>query len=85
MKVGNTSERNMPQNKKAGNRGKRDSQLILINFLSRILFEDNMNPLDYEIAYSIQKLTGLTAAVYEVKTRACLMFFELFTSKKRKS
>lgn len=32
-----------------GNRGKRDSQLILLGFFSRLLYRDRMCPLDFEI------------------------------------
>lgn len=44
--------------KKPGNRGKRDSQMILMNLLSRVMFNDRMCPLDYDIFYKIQKITG---------------------------
>ncbi|RKO91478.1 chitin synthase-domain-containing protein [Blyttiomyces helicus] len=43
---------------KPGNRGKRDSQLILMNFLSRVLHNDRMSPLDYELFRLIHHVTG---------------------------
>ncbi|KAI9330613.1 chitin synthase [Obelidium mucronatum] len=46
-----TQDENTSQ--KPGNRGKRDSQLILMNFLSRCLFDDRMTRLDYEIRHRI--------------------------------
>ncbi|KAJ3057396.1 hypothetical protein HK097_007575 [Rhizophlyctis rosea] len=62
VKVGNSSEVDSP---KPGNRGKRDSQLVLMNFLSRIMFDDRMTPLDYELFYRIQHI-ATTADKYEV-------------------
>ncbi|KAJ3042952.1 Chitin synthase, class 3 [Rhizophlyctis rosea] len=62
VKVGNSSEIDSP---KPGNRGKRDSQLVLMNFLSRIMFDDRMTPLDYELFYRIQHV-ATTADKYEV-------------------
>ncbi|KAK6094447.1 ATP-dependent RNA helicase [Batrachochytrium dendrobatidis] len=52
--------------KKPGNRGKRDSQLILINFLSRVTFNDRMTPLDYDIFYKIQGLSNMMPDVFEL-------------------
>ena len=52
--------------KKPGNRGKRDSQLILMNFLSRVMFDDRMTLLDYEIFWKIKSLTNSTADIYEL-------------------
>ncbi|KAI8911392.1 chitin synthase [Powellomyces hirtus] len=50
---------------KPGNRGKRDSQLILMNFLSRVLFDDRMTPLDHDLYRKICHITGVTPDVYE--------------------
>lgn len=55
--------------KKPGNRGKRDSQLILMNFFSRVTYNDRMTPLDFEMFRKIQSLMGVTADFFEV----CLM------------
>jgi cellulose synthase/poly-beta-1,6-N-acetylglucosamine synthase-like glycosyltransferase len=53
--------------KKPGNRGKRDSQMILLNFLSRVTFNERMTGLDYDLFYKIQKVTvGITADLFEV-------------------
>lgn len=53
--------------KKAGNRGKRDSQMILLNFLSRVAFNDRMTHLDYDLFYKIQKITnGITSDLYDL-------------------
>ncbi|KAJ9079704.1 hypothetical protein DSO57_1032694 [Entomophthora muscae] len=41
VKCGNPEEQGKP---KAGNRGKRDSQLILMNFFSRVLYNERMTP-----------------------------------------
>ena len=55
--------------KKPGNRGKRDSQLVLMNFFSRVTYNDRMTPLDFDMFRKIQSLTGVTADFFEV----CLM------------
>ncbi|KAJ3149297.1 hypothetical protein HDU86_007020 [Geranomyces michiganensis] len=64
VKCGPESE-NMASNAKPGNRGKRDSQLILMNFLSRTLFDDRMTPLDHDLYNKIFHITGVTPDVYE--------------------
>ncbi|EGG12793.1 family 2 glycosyltransferase [Melampsora larici-populina 98AG31] len=55
--------------KKPGNRGKRDSQMILMNFFSRVTYNDRMSPLDYDLFRKIQALMGVTPDFFEV----CLM------------
>ena len=57
------------KDKKPGNRGKRDSQLILMNFFSRVTYNDRMSPLDFDIFRKIQTLMGVTPDYFEV----CLM------------
>ncbi|KAJ3084978.1 Chitin synthase, class 3 [Quaeritorhiza haematococci] len=44
--------------KKPGNRGKRDSQLVLMNFLSRVMFDDRMTELDHDLFVKIWRITG---------------------------
>lgn len=63
VKVGTDAEANAP---KPGNRGKRDSQLILMNFLSRVMFDDRMTPFDYDLFCKIQAITGVTPDKYEI-------------------
>jgi chitin synthase len=60
--------------KKPGNRGKRDSQLILMNFFSRVTYNDRMSPLDFDLFRKIHILMGVTPDFFEV----CLMV-PLFT------
>jgi hypothetical protein len=55
--------------KKPGNRGKRDSQLILMNFFSRVTYNDRMTPLDFDLFRKIHALMGVTPDFFEV----CLM------------
>ncbi|OWB65768.1 hypothetical protein B5S30_g1099 [[Candida] boidinii] len=50
---------------KPGNRGKRDSQIILMSFLQKITFNDRMTELEFEILKSIWSITGLMAQNYE--------------------
>ncbi|KAJ3115915.1 Chitin synthase, class 3 [Phlyctochytrium bullatum] len=64
VKCGTPAEKNEPKQKKAGNRGKRDSQLVLMNFLSRVLFNDRMTPLDYELCWKIQTIAHVTPDRY---------------------
>lgn len=55
--------------KKPGNRGKRDSQLILMNFFSRVTYNDRMTPLDFDLFRKLHILMGVTPDFFEV----CLM------------
>lgn len=50
---------------KPGNRGKRDSQIILMGFLSKCLFDDRMSPLEYDLFFKIYRLTGIPPDHYE--------------------
>jgi len=63
IKCGTPEERKGP---KAGNRGKRDSQLILMQWLSHICFNERMSPLEFELFEKIRGLTGVTADKYEM-------------------
>ena len=59
VKCGNPSELYRP-----GNRGKRDSQTLLLQFLSRSYFESAMNPLELEV-YSHLDLLGVSPNQFE--------------------
>ena len=63
VKCGNEEEHDKP---KAGNRGKRDSQLILMNFFSRVTYNDRMTPLDYELFRKILHLMQVTPDKFEI-------------------
>ncbi|RKO95473.1 fungal chitin synthase, partial [Caulochytrium protostelioides] len=45
---------------KPGNRGKRDSQLILMNWLSGIVSNKELCPLEYDLCQKVQYLLGVT-------------------------
>jgi chitin synthase len=55
---------------KPGNRGKRDSQLILMSFFQRVLFNDRLSELDYEMFW---KMTWLMKGVTPDKFETVLM------------
>jgi chitin synthase len=67
VKCGTEAECALP---KPGNRGKRDSQLILMSFLQRVLFNDRLSELDYEIFW---KLCWLMKSVTPDKFELVLM------------
>ncbi|KAI9268334.1 chitin synthase-domain-containing protein [Phascolomyces articulosus] len=67
IKCGTEEEANKP---KAGNRGKRDSQLIIMQFFQRVLFNDRLSELDYEIFW---KMTWLMRGVTPDKFELVLM------------
>lgn len=50
---------------KPGNRGKRDSQMILMRFLSKVLYEDPMTPLELEIYHQMKSVLGVDPNNYE--------------------
>ncbi|KAI9206842.1 chitin synthase-domain-containing protein [Polychytrium aggregatum] len=60
VKVGKPSEKSRP-----GNRGKRDSQMILMRFLSRVHYNEPMNPLELELFYHIKNIIGVHPSLYE--------------------
>lgn len=51
---------------KPGNRGKRDSQIVLMSFLQRVTFDERMTELEYDILLNIWRVTGLLAEFYEI-------------------
>lgn len=55
--------------RKPGNRGKRDSQVILMSFLQKVMFDERMTELEYEFFNQIWRVTGVTPDKYEI----CLM------------
>ncbi|ODV83510.1 glycosyltransferase family 2 protein [[Candida] arabinofermentans NRRL YB-2248] len=62
VKCGTKFEQNFP---KPGNRGKRDSQIILMSFLQKVTFNDRMTGLEFSMLKAIWRVTGLMATVYE--------------------
>ncbi|KAJ3329591.1 hypothetical protein HDU76_007573 [Blyttiomyces sp. JEL0837] len=60
VKVGKPSERQRP-----GNRGKRDSQMIMMRFLSRVHFNQAMNPLELELYHQMKNVIGVDPSYYE--------------------
>lgn len=63
VKTGNPGEKG---ERKAGNRGKRDSQMILMNFISRVNYNDPFSPLDYDMFRKTQVLCGVTPDYFEL-------------------
>nr|ANG56506.1 chitin synthase class V [Ustilago esculenta] len=60
VKVGRPSERSRP-----GNRGKRDSQILLMRYLNRVHFDAPMFPLELEIYHQMKNVIGIDPAFYE--------------------
>ncbi|RKP04565.1 chitin synthase-domain-containing protein, partial [Thamnocephalis sphaerospora] len=60
VKVGRASERARP-----GNRGKRDSQLILMRFFNAVHFNSAMTPLELEMYHQIKNVIGVDPSFYE--------------------
>jgi chitin synthase len=52
--------------KKPGNRGKRDSQIIIMSFLQKVLFDERMTELEFEIFNGIWKITGLSPDIFDM-------------------
>ncbi|KAG1469534.1 hypothetical protein G6F56_003204 [Rhizopus delemar] len=59
-KCGNPHERQKP-----GNRGKRDSQLVLMNFLNRVHYDAPMNPMQLEVYHQMKNVIGVSPDFYE--------------------
>ncbi|KAI9591605.1 chitin synthase-domain-containing protein [Syncephalis fuscata] len=60
VKVGRPNERVRP-----GNRGKRDSQLILMRFFNAVHFNSEMTPLELEMYHQIKNVIGVDPGFYE--------------------
>ncbi|KAF2964101.1 hypothetical protein GQX73_g9483 [Xylaria multiplex] len=62
VKIGKESEQNKA---KPGNRGKRDSQIMLMSFLNRVHHRAPMNPLELEMFHQINNIIGVDPELYE--------------------
>lgn len=62
VKVGKESEQSKS---KPGNRGKRDSQILLMSFLNRVHHRSAMNPLELEMFHQINNIIGVDPELYE--------------------
>jgi len=51
---------------KPGNRGKRDSQIVLMAFLQKVMFDERMTTFEYEFFNSIWRATGVSPDRYEL-------------------
>lgn len=51
---------------KPGNRGKRDSQIILMSFFQKVTFDERMTELEYAMLEAIWRVTGLMTEFYEM-------------------
>ena len=60
VKIGKPSEVSRP-----GNRGKRDSQMLLMRFLNRVHYNHPMNPLELEMHHQIRNIIGVNPTFYE--------------------
>ncbi|KAJ2720881.1 hypothetical protein GGI07_004326 [Coemansia sp. Benny D115] len=63
VKCGAPEEQEAP---KPGNRGKRDSQMILMNFFSHVTYNDRMVPLEYDLFRKIHFLMNVTPDLFEI-------------------
>ncbi|RKF54791.1 Chitin synthase 4 [Erysiphe neolycopersici] len=54
------------KNSKPGNRGKRDSQIILMSFLQKVMFDERMTELEFEMFNGLWKITGISPDFYEI-------------------
>lgn len=62
VKVGKESEQSKA---KPGNRGKRDSQVMLMSFLNRVHHRSPMSPLELEMFHQINNIIGVDPELYE--------------------
>ncbi|KAF4125278.1 chitin synthase [Geosmithia morbida] len=62
VKVGKESEQ---AKSKPGNRGKRDSQILLMSFLNRVHHRSPMSPLELEMFHQINNVIGVDPELYE--------------------
>ena len=62
-KTGNPLE---ARDAKPGNRGKRDSQIVLMGFLQKVMFDERMTTFEYEFFNSLWRVTGVSPDRYEL-------------------
>lgn len=62
VKVGKESEQ---AKSKPGNRGKRDSQILLMSFLNRVHHRSPMSPLELEMFHQVNNIIGVDPELYE--------------------
>jgi chitin synthase len=60
VKIGKPSEVARP-----GNRGKRDSQMVIMRFLNRVHYNTAMSPLELEMYHQIRNIIGVNPTFYE--------------------
>ncbi|KAJ1797841.1 hypothetical protein LPJ59_002878 [Coemansia sp. RSA 2399] len=60
VKCGTPQERTRP-----GNRGKRDTQILLMRFLNKVFFDLPMTPLELEMCHQIKNVIGVDPSLYE--------------------
>jgi chitin synthase len=68
VKVGNAEEQALAADgklSKPGNRGKRDSQIVVMNFLSKVIFDDRLTDFEYDLFAKIWSLGGVPPDQYE--------------------
>ena len=63
VKCGTPEEKSLS---KPGNRGKRDSQIILMSFLQKVMFDERMTELEFEMFNGLWTVTGIPPDFYEV-------------------
>lgn len=51
---------------KPGNRGKRDSQVLLMAFMQKVMFDERMTLFEYEFFNSMWRVTGVSPDHYEI-------------------
>ncbi|KAI8068322.1 chitin synthase-domain-containing protein [Gongronella butleri] len=66
VKCGSPEEQN---DAKPGNRGKRDSQIVFMQFLQKVMFDERMTRMEYDFFNAIWRVSGLPADAFEL----CLM------------
>ncbi|KAJ1534713.1 Chitin synthase, class 3 [Nowakowskiella sp. JEL0078] len=64
VKCGNDEERESKM-AKPGNRGKRDSQILVMSFLSKVMFDEHMSELEFDLFYKLWIITGVHPDRYE--------------------
>ncbi|KAI9807642.1 MAG: hypothetical protein M1825_005583 [Sarcosagium campestre] len=60
VKIGKPSEVSRP-----GNRGKRDSQMVVMRFLNRVHYNEAMSPMELEMHHQIRNIIGVNPTFYE--------------------
>jgi chitin synthase len=82
VKCGNEEERRGP---KPGNRGKRDSQIILMDFLRAVTFDERLSPLQFDMFTKMTAVANISGLPLDLqRDKVGVLYFNLSDFRSRR-